>query len=124
MHCNSFYAGDTKSAITQCEDTITAHPKALIVDDVWMLLGKIYRSQNSSGDAIHSYRQVVSLESSLAVEALTHIAEIYQAKKDFSNAAETYTTLLQTYPDSSIVPHIRQQMDQITKMANSEMNNN
>ncbi len=114
-----FLTGDTKSAITQCEDTISAHPQALIVDDIWMLLGTIHRSQNSDGDAMHSYRQVVSLESSLAVEALTQIAEIYQRKKEFANAAETYTTLLQTYPDISIIPHIRQQLDQVTKMINS-----
>lgn len=114
-----FLTGETKSAITQCEDTITTHPKAMIVDDIWMLIGKIYRSQKSYGDAIHSYRQVAVLDSSLAAEALAQIAEIYHAKKDFTNAAETYTTLLQTYPDSSIVPHIRQQMDQITKMLQS-----
>ena len=114
-----FQTGDTKSSVTQCEDTITAHPKALIVDDIWMLLGNIYRSQKSYGDAIHSYRQVTVLESSLAAEALAQIAEIYQTKKDYANAAETYTTLLQTYPDVSIVPHIRQQLDHITKMINS-----
>ena len=113
-----FLTGDSKSAITQCEDTISAHPKASIVDDIWMLLGKIYYSQKSYGDAIHSYRQVSSLESSLAAEALAQIAKIYEKKNDFTSAAETYTTLLQTYPDISIVPHIRQQLDQITKMIN------
>lgn len=114
-----FRIGDTKSAITQCEDTITAHPKALIVDDIWMLLGKIYRSQKSYGNAIHSYRQVVSLESSLAAEALTQIADIYQKKKDYANAADAYTTLLQTYPGNSIIPHVRQQLDEITKLINN-----
>ena len=115
-----FLTGDTKSALTQCEDTITAHPKALIVDDIWMLLGKIYRSQKSYGDAIHSYRQVVSLESPLAAEALIQIADIYQKKKDYPNAADTYTTLLQTYPDNSIIPHVRQQLDQVTKIMDSD----
>lgn len=114
-----FRTGDTEAAITQCEDTITAHPRALIVDDIWMLLGKIYRSQNSYGNAIHSYRQVVSLESSLAAEALTQIADIYQKKKDYANAADAYTTLLQTYPDNSIIPHVRQQLDEITKLINN-----
>ena len=111
-----YLSGNIKAAITQCEDTISLHPKSLIVDDVWMLLGSIYRSQNAYGDAIHSYRQIVPQESSLAVEALTQIAQIYQKKRDFVNALDTYTTLITTYPDNSIVPHIRQQLDKVTKV--------
>lgn len=114
-----YLTGDAKVAITQCEDTITAHPKAMIVDDIWMLLGTIYRAQKSYGDAIHSYRQVVTVKSPFAAEALTQIAEIYQSKKDYSNAADTYTTLLQTFPDNSIIPHVRQQLDEITKLIQS-----
>ena len=108
--------GDIEASITQCEDTISLYPKSLIVDDVWMLLGSIYRSQNAYGDAIHSYRQIVSQESQLAAEALTQIAEIYQKKKDFKSAMDTYTTLLTTHPNNSIVPHARQQLDKITKL--------
>ena len=112
-------SGDTEAAITQCEDTISLYPKSVIVDDVWMLLGSIYRSQHAYGDAIHSYRQVVAQDSPLAAEALTQIADIYQKKRDFTNAMDTYTTLLTTYPDNSIVPHARQQLDEITKLMNS-----
>lgn len=112
-------SGDTEAAITQCEDTISLYPKSVIVDDVWMLLGSIYRSQHAHGDAIHSYRQVVAQDSLLAAEALTQIADIYQKKRDFTNAMDTYTTLLTTYPDNSIVPHARQQLDEITKLMNS-----
>lgn len=119
-----YLTGDTESAITQCEDTISTHPKALIVDDIWMLLGKIYRSQRSYGDAIHSYRQVVAIESSFAAEAMAQIADIYQKRQDYTNAAETYTTLLQTYPDNSIIPHVRQQLDEISKLVNCEWKNN
>jgi len=115
--------GNTEAAITQCEDTISLYPKSLIIDDVWMLLGSIYRSQNAYDDALHSYQQIVTQEGPLAAEALTQIAEIYQKKLDFSNAADTYTTLLTTYPDNSIVPHARQQLDKITKlMKRSELN--
>ena len=108
--------GDIEASITQCEDTISLYPQALIADDVWMLLGSIYRSQNAYGDALHSYRQIAAQESPFAVEALTQIAEIYQKKKDFANAADTYTTLLTKYPNNSIVPHTRQQLDKITKL--------
>ncbi|MDE0087152.1 MAG: tetratricopeptide repeat protein, partial [Candidatus Poribacteria bacterium] len=115
--------GNIEAAITQCEDTISLYPKSLIVDDVWMLLGSIYRSQNAYGDALHSYQQIVSQEGPLAAEALTQIAEIYQKKRDFSNAVDTYTTLLTTYPDNSIVPHARQQLDKITKLMKSSESN-
>ena len=111
-----YLRGNIETAITQCEDTISIHNKAMIVDDIWMLLGSIHRSQKSYGAAIHSYRQVITLESHLAPEALTQIAEIYKKKKDFSNALETYNTLLTTYPDNSIVPHVRQQLDNVTKL--------
>ena len=111
-----YLRGDIESAVTQCEDTISLHNKALIVDDLWMLLGTIHRSQKSYGDAIHSYRQVVTLESPLAAEALARIAEIYQKKHDFPNALEAYNTLITTYPENSIVPHIRQQIDILTKL--------
>ena len=118
-----FLSGNIDVAITQCEDTITLHPKSLIVDDLWMLLGKIHRSQKAYGDALYSYRQVVSLEASLAVDALTQIASIYEEKKDFTNAAETYTNLLTSYPDNSIVPHARQQLDILTKLIDNQQSN-
>ncbi len=110
-----YLSGDIKTAIVQCEDTISLHNKALIIDDMWMLLGRIHRSQKSYGDAIHAFRQVVTLESSLAPHALTNIAEIYQRKQDWTNALETYATLLTTFPKNTIVPHARQQMDSVTK---------
>ena len=115
-----YLSGNKDAAITQCEDTITLHPKALIVDDLWMLLGTIHRSQKDYGDALHSYRQVVSQNASLTVEALTQIASIYEEKKDFTNAAETYTNILTTYPDNSIVPHARQQLDILTKLIGNQ----
>ncbi len=111
-----YLTGDIEAAITQCEDTISLYPKSQIVDDVWMLLGLIYLSQNAYGDALHSYQQIVSQEGPLAAAALTQIAEIYQKKRDFPNALDTYTTLLTTYPDSSIVPRARQQLDKLTKL--------
>ena len=110
-----YLSGDVKTAIVQCEDTISLHNKSLIVDDMWMLLGEMHRSQKSYGDAIHSYRQVVTLESALAPHALANIAEIYQQKQDWTNALETYTNLLTTFPNNTIVPHARQQMDNVTK---------
>lgn len=116
-------SGSTQASITQCEDTITLYPNAMVVDDLWMLLGSIYLSQKAYGDAIHSYKQVVAQESSLAAEALTQIANIYNKKKDYKNAADTYTTLLTTYPDNSIVPHVRQQLDKITKLMDSTNHN-
>ncbi len=116
-------SGSSKAAITQCEDTISLYPNAMVVDDLWMLLGSIYISQKAYGDAIHSYKQVVAQESSLAAEALTQIADIYNKKKDYKNAADTYTTLLTTYPDNSIVPHVRQQLDKITKLMDTTNHN-
>ena len=116
VHALQYYlSGDVKTAIIQCEDTISLHNKALIVDDIWMLLGEMHRSQKSYRDAVHSYRQVVSLQSSLAPHALTHIAEIYEQKQDWTNALETYATLLDTFPNNTIVPHVRQQMDKVAK---------
>ncbi len=116
-------SGNAKAAITQCEDTISLYPNAMVTDDMWMLLGSIYLSQKAYGDALHSYKQVVAQESSLAAVALTQIADIYNKKKDYKNAADTYTTLLTTYPDNSIVPHVRQQLDKVTKLMKTSNHN-
>lgn len=118
-----FLSGDTKAAITQCEDTISLHPKALIIDDLWMLLGLVHRSQNAYGDALHSYRQIVSQKGLLSVKALTQIAAIYEHKNDLKNARDTYTTLLTTYPDNSVVPFARQQLDALTKLIRNNDSN-
>jgi len=118
-----FLSGEIDAAITQCEDTITVHPKAMIVDDIGMLLGSIYRSQNAVGDALHSYKQIVSQESPLAADALTQIADIYRRKKDYTNAHDTYTKLLTSYPNNSIVPHVRQQLDELTKLMKNGQHN-
>ena len=111
-----YLSGDTEAAITQCQNTISLQPQALIVDDMWLLLGTIYQNQRADEDAIRAYQQIVEQESHLAVEALTQIAEIYQKQKDFTNALDTYTLLVTKYPDNSIIPHARQQLGEIKKL--------
>ena len=114
LHLN----GETAEALQQCERSLETYPKATIVDAVWLLIGDIYRENAKDTEAINAYAQVVARESLSVPKALVNIAEIYRQKADFANAAATYTTLITDYPESVIVVHARQQLDEVMKLTN------
>ena len=78
---------------------------ALIVDDLWMLIGGIHEREARYTDAIAAYQQVTVLDKSpIAAEATAKIADIYRWKLDVPDKAqETYSALIQDYPESVIV---------------------
>ena len=100
-----------------CQETMKEYRTALIVDDLWMLIGGIHEREARYTDAIAAYQQVTVLEESpIAAEATAKIADIYRwhlNKPD--KAQETYTTLIQDYPESVIVAYARQQLDALMK---------
>lgn len=108
--------GQTAEALRQCERSLETYPQATIVDAVWLLIGDIYREDAKDTEAIKAYEQVVARESLSVPKALVNIAETYRQKSDFTNAAATYTTLITDYPESVIVVHARQQLDEIMKL--------
>ena len=110
-----YLSGHTEDALQQCQRTLEVHPQATIVDDIWLLMGNIYREAGRDDEAIDAYRQIVTQESSIAAEALIKIAEIYRQKSDFANAVATYTTVITDYPENVIVVHARQQLDELAK---------
>ena len=111
-----YRSGDTDSAVQQCELTLTAHPQALIVDDIWLLLGNIYREQGKATAAIAAYQKILAIETALAAKALMHIADIYQQQTDIANAIATYTTLITDYPEDVITVYARQQLNKLAKL--------
>ena len=110
--------GQTAEALQQCERSLETYPQATIVDAVWLLIGDIYRENAKDTEAINAYEQVVARESLSVPKALINIAEIYRQQADFATAAATYTTLITDYPESVIVVHARQQLDEIMKLMN------
>ena len=110
-------SGDTEAALQLCHETMEEYPTALIVDDLWMLIGGIHEREARYTDAITAYQQVTVLEESpIAAEATAKIADIYRWKLDAPDKAqETYTTLIQDYPESVIVAYARQQLDALMK---------
>ncbi len=110
-------SGDTDAALQLCHETMKEYPTALIVDDIWMLIGGIHERETRYTDAIEAYQQVTVLEGSpIAVEATAKIADIYRWQlNEFDKAQETYTTLIQDYPESVIVAYARQQLDALMK---------
>ncbi len=118
--------GQTDAAVQQCERTLDAYPQALIVDDIWLFLGDIYREGGKDAAAMAAYRQIVTSvggasgpdvpKSALAVKALMHIAAIYQRQTDYANAIATYTTLITDYPEDVITVYARQQLDKLAKI--------
>ena len=110
-------SGDTEKALQLCQETMKEYSTALIVDDLWMLIGGIHRREARYVDAIAAYQQVTVLEESpIAAEATAKIADIYRWHLNKpGKAQETYTTLIQDYPESVIVAYARQQLDALMK---------
>ena len=110
-------SGNTEKALQLCEETMKEYPTALIVDDLWMLIGGIHEREARYTDAIAAYQQVTVLEESpIAAEATAKIADIYRWHLNKpGKAQETYTTLIQDYPESVIVAYARQQLDALMK---------
>ena len=110
-------SGDTDAALQLCHETMKEYPMALIVDDLWMLIGGIHEREARYTDAIAAYQQVTVLDKSpIAAEATAKIADIYRWKLDVPDKAqETYSALIQDYPESVIVAYARQQLDALMK---------
>jgi tetratricopeptide (TPR) repeat protein len=110
-------SGETDVALKLCQETMQEYPTALIVDDLWMLIGGIHEREARYTDAIAAYQQVTVLEeSSIAAEAIAKIADIYRWELDAPDKAqETYSALIQDYPESVIVAYARQQLDALMK---------
>ena len=115
LHAN--LNGKTDEAMEQAQKTIEAYPKALIVDDLWLLLGEIHQRTQAHAQAIAAYQQVVASESPSAAEALAKIAGIYHDQLNQPEQAhKTYTALIRDYPDSVIVDYARRQIDELVKL--------
>ena len=110
-------SGGTETALRLCQEAMKEYPTALIVDDLWMLTGAIHHREERYTDAIAAYQQVTVLEgSSIAAEATAKIADIYRWQlNELDKAQETYSTLIQDYPESVIVAYARQQLDVLMK---------
>ena len=110
-------SGETEVALRLCQETMKEYSTALIVDDLWMLTGTIHQREARYTDAIAAYQQVTVLEgSSIAAEATAKIADIYRWQlNELDKAQETYSTLIQDYPESVIVAYARQQLDALMK---------
>ena len=110
-----YLSGKTEDALQQCAGILELYPQSNIVDDIWFLMGNIYREAAKDTEAINAYQQVIARESPIAAKAFVNIAEIYRQQGDFENATATYTTLITDYPENVIVVHARQQLDKINK---------
>ena len=108
-------SGQMEAALQQCQRTLDVYPESTIADDMWLLIGNIYRGAGKDDAAIDAYEQVVAQESPIAAKALMNIAEIYRENADFANATSVYTTLITDYPENVIVAHARQQLDELMK---------
>jgi len=111
-------SGQTEEALRVCQQTMEEYPTALIVDDIWMLIGEVHRRHGQYTDAIAAYQQIIALENSpIAAETKAKIADIYRWQiEDLAKAQETYIALINDYPGSVIVAYARQQIDEIVKL--------
>ena len=110
-------SGETEGALRLCQETMKEYPTALIVDDLWMLIGGIHQREARYTDAISAFQRVAILEGSpIAAEATAKIADIYRWHlNELGKAKETYSALIQDYPESVIVAYARQQLDALMR---------
>ena len=110
-------SGETEDALRLCQEAMKEYPTALIVDDLWMLIGGIHQREVRYTDAISAFQHVAILEGSpIAAEATAKIADIYRWHlNEPGKAQETYSALIQDYPESVIVAYARQQLDALMK---------
>ena len=109
--------GEPEEALRIFRETIEAYPEALIVDDAWLLVGEIHKSQGRYGDAIAAYEMVVADGGLTAAEGLHEIAVVYhRGLLDTEKALQTYRQLIGDYPESVIVPYARQQVNALAKL--------
>ncbi len=110
-------SGETDVALKLCQETMEEYPTGLIVDDLWMLVGEIHQREARYLDAIAAFQQVTVVEGSpIAAEAAAKIADIYRWHlNEPDKARETYSALIQDYPESVIVAYARQQLDVLAK---------
>ncbi len=110
-------SGETDEALQLCQKTMKEYPTALIVDDLWLLIGEIHQREARYSDAIAAFQQVAAVEGSpIAAEAAAKIADIYRWHlNELEKARETYSALIQNYPESVIVAYARQQLDALGK---------
>ena len=109
--------GEPEEALRICRETIEAYPQALIVDDMWLLMGEIHKRQGRYSDAIAAYEKVVVDGGLTAAEGLNEIAAVYhRGLRDTKKALQTYRQLVRDYPESVIVPYARQQVDALAKL--------
>ena len=112
-----YLKGQAEVALKLCVEAIDAYSDAHIVDDLWLLIADIHQEQGRHTDAIEAYHQVIAVESPGAAEAQGKIAEIYREQLgDLAKAQETYSALIENYPESVIVAYARQQIDEIMKL--------
>lgn len=111
-------SGETETALRLCQETMKEYPTALIIDDLWMLVGSIHQREARYAEAIAAYQQVTVLEGSpIAAEATAKVADIYRWQlNEPDKAQETYSALIQDYPESVIVAYARQQLDALMKL--------
>ena len=115
LHAN--LNGKTDEAMEQSQKTIEEYPKALVVDELWLLLGEIHQRNQAYPQAIAAYQQVVASESPSAAEALVKVAGIYHDQLNQPEQAhKTYTALIRDYPESVIVDYARRQIDELVKL--------
>ena len=106
--------GRSDDALKIWRMTIEEYPDSLIVDDAWLMVGQVCRSEQAHNQAIQAYEQVVNQKKIVAPEALAEIADIYCGElRDIKKALETYRVLIRDYSDSVIVPYARQKVDML-----------
>jgi TolA-binding protein len=96
--------GKYSEAIHYFEDFMKASPLSEKNEEIQMFVGNAYTGLNEFDSALSAYQGVFKKGGKFSPEALSSIAWVYAKKGESKRAIEQYKKLMDTFPQSPLVP--------------------
>ncbi len=100
--------GNAKQAEENFRRSLEKFPQGRFLEDSRFGLARSLELLNRPQDAIEQYQQLIKAPQGKRVaEAMFNLGMLYFQQKDFNKTAETFTQLIEKYPDNVLVPLAR-----------------
>jgi outer membrane protein assembly factor BamB/tetratricopeptide (TPR) repeat protein len=95
-----FERGKAESDPRLLDEVCRSFPVAQIIPDALLALGSVYESTRRLADATHAYKRLLQMarDDDLRAIAIWRLAHVYEARKLFLSARDSYLDLLARFP--------------------------